>query len=778
MPSPPDGGSPALVKALLGPTNTGKTHRAIERMLEHPSGMIGLPLRLLAREVYDRVTARVGEAAVALVTGEEKRVPARPRYWVCTVEAMPERPVDFLAVDEIQLCAHRQRGHVFTDRLLHARGRRETWFLGAATMRPLCQRLVPAAEVESRPRLSTLSDLGSVPLAALPPRSAVVAFSAARVYQLGERLRAKRGGAAVVIGALSPRARNAQVALYQGGDVDYLVATDAIGMGLNLDLDCVVFAELRKFDGRETRGLDDAELAQIAGRAGRHHRDGRFGTLDPLPPLPPPTVRALERHRFPVEERAFWRTRAVDLGSPEALLASLKARPREHGLELAREAEDLRALQSLARHPEVLARARGSEQVGLLWEVCQVPDFRPQPMDDHFQLLAALYLQLGGPAARIGTDWIAARIARLDEVEGDLDTLLARMSAIRTWTYVAHHGRWVDDAAHWQGRTRTIEDRLSDALHAELVRRFVDPAPRRAGGRPAARPARVAGGGRSLAEQLRSRVAAPAEAAAAGGSSWLEALVAAPHERFRADEEGRVFDAAAPAEPPLGRLTRGADLLRPEVVLLRDALDGGARLRLGRRLLAWTRDLVEGLLAPVRTPEAERLGPAGRGLLYQLEQTLGTAPAHEARAQLGELEPADRSALGRLGIFLGRFVVYARALLEPEALRVRAALCAARLWPAPRAPLPPPGALAVPQDPAVPEALYAALGFPLFGGHAIRADVAEAVGRRVLEGARPVEIAGRLGCAALAAEEVMAAFDREGRGGRRRRPAAQGRRGG
>ncbi|HEY0715431.1 MAG TPA: helicase-related protein, partial [Polyangia bacterium] len=291
------------LRGLLGPTNTGKTHHTIERMLEHESGMIGLPLRLLAREVYDRVTARVGEGAVALVTGEEKRIPARPRYWICTVEAMPvDLAVDFLAVDEIQLATGRQRGHVFTDRMLHARGHRETWFCGSATMRPLLSRLCPTAVLESRPRLSTLSDAGSLPLSALPPRSVMVAFSATRVYQLAEQIRRKRGGAAVVIGALSPRARNAQVALFQSGEVDVLVATDAIGMGLNLDVDNVVFADLRKFDGREARPLYDTELAQIAGRAGRHIRDGRFGTLAPLPPFATSTARAREQHRVAADD--------------------------------------------------------------------------------------------------------------------------------------------------------------------------------------------------------------------------------------------------------------------------------------------------------------------------------------------------------------------------------------------------------------------------------------------------------------------------------------------
>jgi ATP-dependent RNA helicase SUPV3L1/SUV3 len=705
---------PPTILALLGPTNTGKTHRAIERMLEHESAMIGLPLRLLAREVYDRVTARVGEGAVALVTGEEKRVPPRPRYWVCTVEAMPEVPVGFLAVDEVQLAAHPERGHVFTDRLLHARGGEETWFLGAATMRPLIERLCPTATFESRPRLSSLSGLGSVPLGMLPRRSAVVAFSATRVYELAQRVRIKRGGAAVVIGALSPRARNAQVALYQAGEVDYLVATDAIGMGLNLDVDCVAFAETRKFDGRETRSLDEAELAQIAGRAGRHHREGRFCTLDPLPPLPPGTVRALERHRFPPDERVFWRSRDLDLTSPEALIASLKVRPPVPWLVLKDDADDFRALVSLARDAEVVERARGPERVALLWEVCQIPDFRQLALDDHFQLCKAVFLQLSGPRSKIDTDWLAGHLRRLDDVQADLETLLARMSAVRTWTYVAQHTRWVDDAADWQARAGAIEDRLSDALHQQLVARFVEVRGKR---RTAAR-AEARG---SLADQLAAKVMAP-EPPPPG--HWVDELVEAPHDRFTFDDHGRISDGTR----PLGRLTRGVDLLRPEVQLADDELDGGARLRLGRRLLAFSRDLTAELLAPLQTTEP--LGPAGRGLLYQLEQGLGTVLVEQARGQLGELEPEERAALRRLGLVLGHQVVFAPALLSPERLRLRWVLVAAHLWPAVRLACPDPRSRRLPLEPEIPPRLYDALGFPLLGERPTRADLIEHRARR------------------------------------------------
>ena len=527
-------GITANVTAILGPTNTGKTHRAVERMLSHASGIIGLPLRLLAREVYDRVTARVGEAAVALVTGEEKRIPARPRYWVCTVEAMPPTgapagggsagvsgAVDLLAVDEVQLASHPERGHVFTDRILHARGARETLLLGAETVRPLLKRLVPAAVVEGQPRFSTLTGMGSLALGALPPRTAVVAFSATRVFELGERLRARRGGAAIVLGALSPRARNAQVALYQAGEVDYLVATDAIGMGLNMDIDCVAFADVQKFDGRRVRPLENAELAQIAGRAGRHRRDGRFATLAPLAPLAPPVVRAIEQHRFAPEERLYWRSHDLDFDSVEALAASLRRPPPAPWLAAARTAEDQQALERLALRDDVAARADSPDRVALLWQICQLPDYRQLQLDDHLQLQAALFQHLTGPGpsnanangnGRIPADWIARHVAPLETIDGDIETLLARMAGIRTWTYVAHQAGWVDDPAHWQERTRAAEDRLSDALHARLVQRFVD-----AGARRRSRAARTT-------TSATARTATPAASRGAAPASFAELL--------------------------------------------------------------------------------------------------------------------------------------------------------------------------------------------------------------------------------------------------------------
>ncbi|MHA1152578.1 MAG: helicase-related protein, partial [Alphaproteobacteria bacterium] len=467
--------SDSRVTAVLGPTNTGKTYLAMERMLGHRSGMMGFPLRLLARENYDRAVKAKGARHVALVTGEEKIVPPSARYFLCTVESMPlDRPVSFLGVDEIQLCADPDRGHVFTDRLLHARGQEETMFLGADTIGPLLRKLAPEAEIITRPRFSTLSHSGARKLTRLPPRSAVVAFSVAEVYALAETMRRQRGGTAVVLGALSPRTRNAQVAMFEAGEVDYLVATDAIGMGLNLNLDHVAFAKLSKFDGHALRRLSPAEIAQIAGRAGRHMSDGSFGTTGEAGSFAPELVEAVEAHRFDPLPALYWRSRDLDFRSPKALLRSLERRPRTPELARAREADDLRALAALARDPEIAELAGNPGALRLLWEVCQVPDFQKILSDQHAGLLGRMFRYLVTPEARLPEDWVAGEIDRLDRNDGDIDALTARIAHIRTWTYVSHRADWLEDGAHWQGRAREIEDKLSDALHARLTERFVD----------------------------------------------------------------------------------------------------------------------------------------------------------------------------------------------------------------------------------------------------------------------------------------------------------------
>ncbi|HKJ74255.1 MAG TPA: helicase-related protein, partial [Alphaproteobacteria bacterium] len=467
------------IAAILGPTNTGKTHYAVERLAGHSSGMIGLPLRLLAREIYDKVVALKGPTRVALITGEEKITPPNAAYFVCTVESMPvDKDVAFVAVDEIQLAEDPERGHVFTQRLLNARGREETLFLGSESMRALIRKLIPEAEFITRPRFSHLTYTGPKKISRLPRRSAIVAFSSSEVYALAEIIRRQKGGAAVVMGALSPRTRNAQVALYEAGDVDYLVATDAIGMGLNMSINHVSFASLTKFDGRMHRALRMAEIAQIAGRAGRHMNDGSFGLTtgvdDQGAILTPDLVERIERYDFETVRKLEWRNGELDYASPTALIRSLERKPPLTILAQTREAEDLSVLRTLARDEGVARFATGPAAVALFWQVCQIPDFRKTLADLHASLVGEVYKHLMTNDGVLPHNWIARQVDRLDNTQGDIDTLATRLAHIRTWTYVANRSGWVDDPRLWQDRTRDVEDRLSDALHERLSQRFID----------------------------------------------------------------------------------------------------------------------------------------------------------------------------------------------------------------------------------------------------------------------------------------------------------------
>ncbi|NPC52012.1 helicase [Corallococcus sp. AB032C] len=732
---------PSVVVAELGPTNTGKTFRAIERMLEHDSGIIGLPLRLLAREVYDRVTAKVGEGRVALMTGEEKRVPPRPDYWICTVEAMPtDREVDFLAVDEIQLAAHRERGHVFTDRLLHARGRKETWFLGADTMRPMVQALIPHATTKRAMRLSQLRYAGRRSLKSLPPRSAVVAFSADRVYELAEALRRLRGGVAVVLGALSPRTRNAQVAMYQSGEVQYLVATDAIGMGLNLDLNHVAFATLSKYDGAEQRDLYPDELAQIAGRAGRHLNDGSFGALNTLPELPPRIVSAIETHRFPAVRSLVWRNSSLDFASPEALLDSLSRAPRDSAFVRVERADDFDALKGLSGVPAIRELTTDKASVELLWQVCQIPDFRKGLFGQHVALLRETFLQLTAGDGKLDPTWLGRQVSPLDDASGDIHTLMDRLAAIRIWTYISHRPGWLNDAEDWQERTRLIEDALGDALHERLVERFVQRAARRSARRFVRASAQLQAGASDnpFAKLGLLLTEVPgAEGALMTEEQFVQRVVDATHDAFEVDATGRIsFEAQ-----PLARLVRGRDRRSPQLALAEpEVWTGGARQRLERRLVALARDLVTEAMGgfPAESFTGEGRAPAMRGVAYRLAEGLGVISQGEAREQWRLLDEESRERLKTQGVHEGQRFLYVTQALSPQALERRAMLTALFQ----QAPCP----QGIPQEPALNVSSLAgrsarAFGYEVIGPVALRIDIVERLGEglRNPQGAKQVQ---------------------------------------
>ncbi|WP_342643621.1 helicase-related protein [Rhodoligotrophos ferricapiens] len=745
------------ITAVLGPTNTGKTHLAVERMLGHATGMIGLPLRLLAREVYDKVCNKVGTGEVALVTGEEKIVPANPRFWVCTVEAMPpELDVDFLAIDEVQLAADLDRGHIFTDRILNRRGTQETMLLGSATMRPMIERLLPGTNFITRPRFSKLTFSGSKKITRLQPRSAVVAFSAEMVYGIAELIRRQRGGAAVVLGALSPRTRNAQVALYESGDVDFLVATDAIGMGLNMDVDHIAFAQARKFDGFNFRDLTPAELAQIAGRAGRHMNDGTFGVTGEVEPFPREVIDRIENHNFEPVRMLQWRNKELDFTSIESLLRSLAESPNIAGLMRAQSGADQMALEYLARDPEITGRVRGREAVERLWEVCQIPDYRNTMGSDHANLVARVYGFLSSPDERIPGDWFARQLSLADNIEGDIDTLATRIAHVRTWTFIANRNDWLADAEDWREKTRALEDRLSDALHERLSQRFIDRRTSVLMKRMREKErlaASVETGGEIMVEGVfvghikgfhfvpdtsgdtsegRTLRAASMKAVAAEISDRAKQLVDDRQELFGLTRTGAVTWRAA----KVARLVAGPHILKPRIELIADnQLSGPDREAVHKRLEQFVEHRIGEVLKPlVQLEAAQDLQGLARGFAFRLVEQLGNIKREEIREEVKLLDQEARASLRRYGVRFGAFHVFLPLLLKPVATELKVLLWALQEQQAGRLdvenlPEPPPqGLTSTPADPKAPNGFYDAAGFRICGTRAVRIDMLERLG--------------------------------------------------
>ncbi len=743
----------AGVTAVLGPTNTGKTHLAIERMLAHPSGVIGLPLRLLAREVYNKIAARVGSEAVALITGEEKIKPKNPRYWVSTVEAMPrDLDVSFLAVDEVQIASDLERGHVFTDRILNRRGRDETLLLGAATMRPIIERLLPGVSMITRPRLSQLEFAGDRKITRQPRRTAIVAFSADEVYAIAELIRRQHGGAAVVLGSLSPRTRNAQVEMFQNGDVDYLVATDAVGMGLNLDVDHVAFASDRKFDGYQFRRLTPAEFAQIAGRAGRATRNGTFGTTGRCGPFEPELVNALQNHTFDNVKMLQWRNSKLDFASLGALQVSLNQSPGHEALTRAPIAEDMRVLDHAARDVEVRDIAHGKAAVERLWEACQVPDYRKLSPAAHAELVATLYGFLMQKGC-IPDSWFAAQVDQADRIDGDIDTLSARIAQIRTWTFVANRPDWLKDPERWQGIAREVENKLSDALHERLTERFVDRRTSvlmrrlrentslnteigktgeviveghvigRLDGFTFAPDAAEAG---SDAKALQ----AAAQAVLAGEiNARAEKLGNAPDDQFVLTSEGTIRwtgDAVA-------RLSAAEEALHPRIRIISDErLTGAPREKVQARLELWLKTHIEKLLGPMfELSKAEDVTGIARGIAYQLVEALGVLERPKIANELKDLDQPSRAVLRKYGVRFGAYHIYFPGLLKPAGRALAALLWALKqdnvdlssLSGAQH--LASSGRTSFPVDKQLPRDAYRVLGYKQAGERAVRVDILE-----------------------------------------------------
>ncbi|HEX4409536.1 MAG TPA: helicase-related protein [Xanthobacteraceae bacterium] len=747
----------AGVTAVLGPTNTGKTHLAIERMLAHSSGIIGLPLRLLAREVYNKAVDRVGAESVALITGEEKIKPPNPRFWVATVEAMPrDLDVAFVAVDEIQLAADFERGHVFTDRMLNRRGREETLVLGAATMKPIVERLLPGASIVSRPRLSQLTFSGDKKLTRLPRRSAIVAFSADEVYAIAELIRRQRGGAAVVLGSLSPRTRNAQVDLYQSGQVDYLVATDAIGMGLNLDVDHIAFASDRKFDGYQFRKLSPSEMAQIAGRAGRATRDGTFGTSGRCPPFETELVQALETHSFEPVRTVQWRNSDLDFSSVGALQATLATPPTEAALTRAPVAEDILVLDHAARDDEVRNMIGTSAHVERLWDVCQLPDYRKIAPANHAELVVTVfgYLQREG---RIADDWFAQQVTQADRTDGDIDTLSTRIAHIRTWTFAANRPDWLADPEHWQGVTRGVEDRLSDALHERLTERFVDRRTsvlmRRLRENTGLEPEFNKRGevvveghviGRldgftfvpdASSDGSEAKALQNAAQKALAGEVALRAtrLAEASDDHFVLASDGTLRWIGA----AVGKLIAGDEALRPRVRVIADEhLTGAPRDAVQERLDRFIKSHIGKFLGPLsELGAAEDITGIARGVAFQLIEALGVLDRQRVAEEVKGLDQPSRATLRKYGVRFGAYHLYLPALLKPAPRKLAVQLWALKFAASNEMPegkslddllhLAGSGRTSIPIDRQIDPGLYRTAGYRVCGERAVRVDILE-----------------------------------------------------
>ncbi|PZP56903.1 MAG: helicase [Micavibrio aeruginosavorus] len=756
-----------LITAILGPTNTGKTYRAVEQMLSHHSGIIGFPLRLLARENYDKIVQIKGVGAVALVTGEEKIVPKHARYFICTTEAMPamlhgNQDFDFVAVDEIQLASDPDRGHVFTDRLLRARGKLETMFMGSETIRPLLKELIPGIEIRSQERFSNLTYTGFKKMTRLPARSAIVAFTINDLYEVADLIRRQRGGTAIVLGALSPRTRNAQVEMYQSGEVDFLVATDAIGMGLNMDIQHVAFASTRKFDGQKMRKLSPAELAQIAGRAGRHKTDGTFGVTGHIPDFDPDDVERIENHRFENLQNLSWRNADLDFSSPKMLLRSLDVFSGHAALQKGWPGDDFTTLEKFTMRDDIMARATTPDTIRLLWDVCQIPDFRKTIHESHHELLGGVFNHLISGEGVLPDDWVMPQIARLDHMDGDVDTLMSRIAHIRTWTYISYRGGWFKDPENWQAKTRAIEDRLSDALHEGLLRRFVD--------RRSAVLLKGREEGSTLLAGVKSDGTVVVEGHPVGHLTGfrfipdpgvtgpdkkvimsvarstlkseigrrLNMILTAIAKQFKLQDDGQIFfqqDASNPLPgQPIARVKKGASLLQPEIELLNsDLLETQDKNAVTEHLQTWVKAHIYTVLEPLFNlvgdeTEENKMSGAARGIAFQLFEGTGIVPRTQVDPMIETLDADGRRELRGKKVKLGPLLVFLPELNKPAGVRLRALLWSLYNDQPLPAPTPRDGSMSVTVDPAtINPDFYKAIGYPVYGPRAIRIDMLDRV---------------------------------------------------
>ena len=678
--------------SVLGPTNTGKTHFAVERMLQFETGVIGFPLRLLAREVYDNCVKKLGSNRVALITGEEKIIPPTANYYLCTVESMPlDLNFEFVAIDEIQMCADPERGHIFTDRLLNYRGDKLTMFLGADTMKNIISNLVPSSEFVYRDRLSKLIYTGYKKISRIQPRSAIVAFSVDEVYALAEFIRRQRGGAAIVMGSLSPKTRNAQVDLYQSGDVDFLVATDAIGMGINMNIDHVSFSNLRKYDGKKIRGLRNTEIGQISGRAGRYKNDGSFGITGDCEALTSEQIEKLENHKFDSVVNIYWRNSSLDFSSIKKFIESLNKPPSIPNLLRNRELIDENMFKFLTTEKSQLKINNEENHISKLWECCQIPDFTKSSYNEHMEIVTSVFNFLTSDKEKITNDWMKKQVSNLDNLIGNIDAIANRISHVRTWSYVANKRNWVENNDYWIAKTKDIEDKLSDRLHEELSKSFVDKRISilsRGLKQDIQHEAKISENNEiimdgqlvgkinglkiildytsnALQTDIRSIKKAARNGAALELKKRIEEIIASP-EHFSLKKDKNIYW----KEKIIGKIYPGKNYLNPDVkILVDESVELQDQQRISSSLSNWLKLEKQNLLQDlIKIENSQYENRFIRGLCYQLFENNGVLKRENVNEIVKQINKEDRSILRKLGIKIGRYHIYQPRMVKPAAV--------------------------------------------------------------------------------------------------------------
>ncbi len=685
------------VTAILGPTNTGKTHMAIETMLSFESGMIGFPLRLLAREVYDKVIKKTSKDKVALITGEEKIIPSNAKYFLCTVESMPiDKYLDFVGVDEIQMCADHERGHIFTDRLLNMRGNKLTMFMGSNTIKSIITKLDDDIEFINRNRLSKLSYVGYKKISRINRKTVIIAFSAEEVYAIAELIRRQKGGAAIVMGSLSPKTRNAQVELYQSGDVDFLVATDAIGMGINMDLDHVYFSNLKKFDGKKLRKLNLSEIGQIAGRAGRYFNDGDFGITGDCKEINPEEIDLLENHKFERIQSLFWRNSNLDFDKPSSLLRSLDEKPNKEWLRKIHECEDERALKFFLKDKNLENIEFNSEKLNLLWECCQIPDFVKKTYGNHYEVIYNVFKFLNSKKTKISDDYMRLQLMKLDKLEGNVDSLSNRIANVRTWSYVSNKNNWVESQDFWIEKTKLLEDKLSDRLHEELTKTFID------------KRASVLARGLRQDMEFNTKIlennnviidnqfigkinGLKLELDLKKGAleTDIKSLKKAARQTVGPELEKRIQTIIETGlielkndfriywkKSSIGRIVAGRDYLNPKIELLvDDILEINQRQKLTNYLEGWLENKINTTLQSlIDLKDLKEKNSTIKALAYQLYENNGVLKRDTVSEYLKNLGQNERKILRNLGVKFGRYHIFLHRLIKPEPVSLRTLL--------------------------------------------------------------------------------------------------------